>query len=208
MASAGPGRPIGRWGHRVSERKKMSIRAINLRKGMGVSWEGENWAVWSVEHVQKGKGPSCMQIELRSVATGRIVKSRFRPDDQLGEIFFDRKKMEYLYRDDKNFVVMDGETFDQVEISLDLIGDRHVYLVENCPLELAFIDGEAIQVELPNTVILTVTDTPPQVKGATATNQLKDAICGGGAKVKVPPFVENGEQINVDTRTGEYLGRA
>ena len=186
----------------------MGIRSINLRKGMGVSWEGENCVVWSVDHVQKGKGPSCMQIELRSIASGRIFRNRFRPDEQLEEVFFDRKKMEYLYRDGSNLVVMDPESYDQVEVPVDLIGDRDVFLIENCQLDVAFIEGNAVQVELPNTVILTITDTPPQVKGATATNQLKDAVCDSGAKVRVPPFVENGEQINVDTRTGEYLGRA
>ena len=186
----------------------MGTRSINLRKGMGVSYEGENWLVWSVDHVQKGKGASFMQIELRAVGSGRIVKNRFRPDEQLDEIFFNRKKMEYLYRAGDNLVLMDPESFDQVEISVELVGDRDVFLIENCQLEVAFIESECVQCELPNTVTLTVTDTPPQVKGATATNQLKDAICDSGAKVKVPPFVENGEQINVDTRTGEYLGRA
>jgi len=186
----------------------MSIRCINLRKGMGVSWEGENWVVWSTDHVQKGKGPSYLQIELRSVASGRIAKNRFRPDEQLDEVFFERKKMEYLYRNGDMLVLMDPESYDQVEVAADLVGDNDVYLTDNCPLEVAFIEGNCVQIELPNTVTLTVTDTPPQVKGATATNQLKDAVCDGGAKVKVPPFVENGEQINVDTRTGEYLGRA
>jgi len=186
----------------------MGTRSINLRKGMGVAYEGENWVVWSVDHVQKGKGASFMQIELRSVASGRIVKNRFRPDEQLDEVFFERKKMEYLYRSGDQLVLMDPESYDQVEISVDLVGDRDVFLIENCQLEVAFIEGKCVQCELPNTVRLTVTDTPPQVKGATATNQLKDAICDSGAKVKVPPFVENGEQINVDTRTGEYLGRA
>jgi elongation factor P len=174
---------------------------------MGVSWDNQNWVVWSIDHVQKGKGASFMQIELRNVANNRIVKSRFRPDEQLDEIFFERKKMEYLYRNGSDLVLMDPESYDQVEVSAELVGDRDVFLIENCQLEVAFIEGQCIQIELPNTVTLTITDTPPQVKGATATNQLKDAVCDSGAKVKVPPFVENGEQINVDTRTGEYLGR-
>jgi elongation factor P len=175
---------------------------------MGVSWEGQNWVVWSTDHVQKGKGASFMQIELRNVTNNRIVKSRFRPDEQLDEIFFHRKRMEYLYRSGDDLVLMDPESYDQVEVSAELVGDRDVFLIENCELEVAFIESQCVQIELPNTVTLTITDTPPQVKGATATNQLKDAVCDSGAKVKVPPFVENGEQINVDTRTGEYLGRA
>ena len=116
--------------------------------------------------------------------------------------------MEYLYSDGDSHVVMDGQSYEQVNVPADLIGDKGVYLTPNIMLEVAFVDGRAISAELPNTVELKVEDTPPQVKGATATNQLKDAVCDGGAKVRVPPFVENGTVIKVDTRTGEYLGRA
>jgi len=186
----------------------MAIKAINLRKGMGVMYDGQICVIWSNDHVQKGKGPSYMQAELRVVETGTILRNRFRPDETLEEVFFHRRKMEYLYRDGNNLVLMDQETFEQEEISCDLIGDRIVYLLENSPVDVSFVEGKCVQAEIENTVVLTIEDTPPQVKGATATNQLKDAVCVGGAKVKVPPFVENGEQINVDTRTGEYLGRA
>jgi len=186
----------------------MGIRAINLRKGMGVSWDNQQWLVRSIEHVQKGKGPSYMQIELRNIATGQIIRNRFRPDQQLDEVFFDHKQMEFLYRDGSHLVVMDGETYEQIEVPIELVGDKAVYLSPNVMLEVAFVAGQPMSVELPNTVMLTVTDTPPQVKGATATSQLKDAVCEGGARVRVPPFVENGQQINVDTRSGEYLGRA
>ena len=186
----------------------MAIKAISLRKGMGVMYDGQICVIWSNEHVQKGKGPSCMQAELRVVSTGTILRNRFRPDESLEEVFFTRKKMEYLYRDGNNLVVMDPEDYEQVEIPCDLIGDQMVYLLENANIDVSLVEGKALLAEIDNTVVLTIEDTPPQVKGATATNQLKDAICVGGAKVKVPPFVENGEQINVDTRTGEYLGRA
>jgi elongation factor P len=186
----------------------MAIKAINLRKGMGVQYDGQICVIWSNEHVQKGKGPSYMQTELRNVETGTIYKNRFRPDETLEEVFFHRRKMEFLYRDGDKLVVMDQETYEQEEIPADLFGDRLVYLLENTEIEVASVDGRAIQADMPNTITLTVTDTPPQVKGATATNQLKEAICETGARIKVPPFVENGEQVNVDTRTGEYLGRA
>ena len=186
----------------------MGIRAISLRRGMGVTYEGKLCVVFSNDHVQKGKGPSYMQTELRDVEAGTIYKIRFRPDDNLEEIFFDRKKMEYLYRDGASLVVMDQESYEQVEVPVDLIGDRIVFLHENAEMEIAFVEGRPVTAEIPNTVVLTVTDTPPQVKGATATSQLKDAVCDTGAKIKVPPFVENGQKVNVDTRTGEYLGRA
>lgn len=186
----------------------MGTRAINLRRGMGVSYEGKLCVVFSNEHVQKGKGPSCMQTELKDVETGTMYKIRFRPDENLEEIFFDRKKMEYLYRSGTNLVVMDGESYEQVDIPVDLIGDKILFLQENAELEICFVEGKPVTAEIPNTVVLTVTDTPPQVKGATATNQLKEAVCDTGAKIRVPPFVENGQAVNVDTRTGEYLGRA
>ncbi len=186
----------------------MGIRAINLRRGMGVNHQGHLCVVFSNEHVQKGKGPSCMQTELKDVETGTIYKIRFRPDEDLDEIFFDRKKVEYLYRDGASLIVMDQESYEQVEVPVDLVGDKIVFLLENSELEIAFVEGRPVTVEIPNTAVLTVTDTPPQVKGATATSQLKDAVCDTGAKIRVPPFVENGQKVNVDTRTGEYLGRA
>jgi len=186
----------------------MSIKAIHVRRGMGVNWRDEVWTIWKVDHVVKGKGGSVMQIELRNAKTGQIIPQRFRPDDQFEQAMFDRRKMEYLYSDGQHHVVMDPSTFEQIELPAELIGDGSVYLAPNIELEVSFVEGEAVSVELPNTVELTVVDTPPQVKGATATNQLKEAICEGGARIKVPPFVENGTRVKVDTRTGEYLSRA
>jgi len=193
--------PAGRDGN-------MSIRAIDLRRGKGVYWDNQVWVVHSREHVVKGKGQSYVQIELRNAQTGRIVKNRFRIDESLEEAFFDRKEMEYLYSDGQSHVVMDGESFEQIHLPADLIGDKSVYLAPNIMLGVSFVDGRPISAELPNTVELTVVDTPPELKGATATSQLKDAACEGGARVKVPPFVVNGTVIKVDTRTGEYLSRA
>lgn len=186
----------------------MSIRAIDLRRGMGVKFQDQVWAVFSTTHVEKGKGPSVMQIELKNANTGRIIKQRFRPDEQLEDAFFERKKMEYLYADGSNFVMMDPETYDQTEVPKEHIGEKEVYLQPNMVVEVSLAEGQIVSIELPNTVELTVVDTPPQMKGATATNQLKDAVCEGGAKVKVPPFVVNGTVVKIDTRTGEYLGRA
>lgn len=186
----------------------MSIRAIELRRGMGVQYENEVWVVFSTTHVTKGKGRSYMQIELKNANTNQLIKQRFRVDEQLEEAFFERKKMEYLYADGAHLVFMDPQTYDQTELPKSLVGDNEVYLTPNLPVEVSLAEGQPVSVELPNTVELTVVDTPPQLKGATATNQLKDATCEGGAKIKVPPFVENGTVVKVDTRTGEYLGRA
>ena len=186
----------------------MSIKAIHLRRGMGVTQKDEVWVVFSVDHVVKGKGGSIMQIELKNAKTGQIVGSRFRTTDTFEQAMFDRKKMEYLYSDGDHHVVMDRDTFEQVELPAELIGDKAVYLAPNIELEVAFVEGSAVTAELPNTVELEVVDTPPELKGATATAQTKDARCEGGARVKVPPFIKTGERIKVDTRTGEYLSRA
>lgn len=186
----------------------MSVKASNLRRGQGVLWENEVWVCFSSQHVAKGKGQSYMQIELRNAKTGQIIGRRFRVDENLEEAFFERKKMEYLYSQGQTMVLMDPNSFEQSEIPAEMLGDKTVFLVPNMEVEISYAQGEIVGIELPNTVELTVTDTPPALKGATATNQLKDAVCDGGAKIKVPPFVENGTVVKVDTRTGEYLGRA
>ena len=184
----------------------MSVRAIDLRRGLGVKFKSSMWVVFEVTHVVKGKGPSCMQAKLKDVKTGRMIEQRFNPNEKLEEIFFDRKQMTYLYSDTSSHVLMDAD-YEQVEIPIDLVGDKSVYLQPDMEIEVTFIEGMATSAELPNTVDLKVVDTTPQVKGATATNQNKDAVLEGGAKIKVPPFVENGTVVKVDTRTNEYMGR-
>ena len=186
----------------------MSIKAAELRRGMGVMYKDDVWIIFSAEHVAKGNKRSYMQIELKNAKTGQLVKDRFRVDDLIEPAIFDRKPMEYLYSDGEGHVVMDLESYEQVHMPAELIGDQRAYLSPNVRLEVSFVDGEPVAVELPNTVELKVVDTPPQVRGATATAQLKEALCEGGARIKVPPFVENGQTVKVDTRTGEYLGRA
>lgn len=186
----------------------MSIKAVELRRGMVVDYKGGYWACVGNEKVAKGKGDSFYVIKLKNVQTGQLITERFRTVHPFETVFVDRKPMEYLYSDSSSHVVMDPESYDQVELPADLIGDDAVYLVPNCTLQVGFIEGRALTVELPNSVELTIVDTPPQVKGATATSQMKDAVCEGGARIRVPPFVENGTVVKVDTRSGEYLGRA
>jgi len=184
----------------------MAIRAIDVRRGAGIKYKDAIWVVFEVDHVVKGKGPSCMQLKLKDAKTGRMIEQRFNPNDRIEEVFFDRKKMTYLYSDTFSHVLMD-EDYEQIEVPLELIGDKSVYLQPDMEIEVSFVEGRAMSAEMPNTVELKVEDTPPQVKGATATNQNKEAVLEGGAKVKVPPFVENGTVIKVDIRTNEYLGR-
>ncbi len=186
----------------------MSIKAVELRRGMVVDYKSGYWTCVSNEKVAKGKGDSFYVIKLKNIKTGQLITERFSTVDTFEPVFIDPKPMEYLNTDASSHNVMDPQSYDQVELSADLIGDDSVYLVPNCMLQVGFIEGRALTVELPNMVELTVVDTPPQVKGATATSQLKDAVCEGGARIRVPPFVENGTVVKVDTRSGEYLGRA
>lgn len=193
---------------RTGEGKGMAIKASDLRRGIAVSYKDGIWACVSNEKIAKGKGQSYQSISLKNVRTGQLISERFRTTEQFEQAIVDRKRFEYLYSDGSNHVIMDPDSYEQISIPAELIGDKSVYLTENISLEVALVEGQPILVEMPNTVDLKVIDTPPQVKGATATSQLKDAICEGGARIRVPPFVENGTLVKVDTRTGEYLGRA
>ena len=186
----------------------MSVKAIDLRRGNTVNWKHGIWVCVTNEKVAKGNWRSYQVIQLKNVKTGQVLKERFRTDEEFEQAVIDRKAMTYLYSDTASHVLMDNESFEQIEMPADMIGDDAVYLAANLEVQVVYVDGMAASVELPNTVELTVVDTTPQVKGATATNQLKDAVCEGGARLRVPPFVENGTIVKVDTRTGEYLGRA
>ncbi len=186
----------------------MSIEAIDLRRGKAFIYKSNVCVVVDNVKVAKGKGQSYQVVQFKNVRTGQLFKERFRTTESFEEAFVDRKEMEYLYSDGSSHVLMDGESYEQVNIPAELIGEKSVYLTPNCIISATFVEGECVLAELPNTVELEIKDTPPEVKGATATNQLKEATCEGGARVRVPPFIENGTKIKVDTRTGEYLGRA
>ncbi len=185
----------------------MAQKVSDYKRGMAAWWKDDMYVFGDMQHVKPGKGPAYLQCKMKKVSDGSVVTTRFRNDDTLEAIHFDRKPMEYLYSDANSHVMMDTETYEQTEVPREVLGERAVYLTENCTVTICFVEGKIISAELPNSVQLVVEDVPPNVKGATATNQLKDAVCVGGAKVKVPPFVENGCLIEVDTRTGDYAGR-
>lgn len=185
----------------------MAVKAIDLRRGGAVNFKNGIWVCVDNQKVAKGNWRSYQVIQLKNVQTGQLIEDRFRTDEQFEEAFLERKQMEYSYTNGNKLVVMDPVTFEEVELDIELIGKLVVFLTPNLPLEVVLVEGKAVTIDLPNTVDLKVTDTPPQVKGATATNQLKDAVCEGGARIRVPAFVENGTMVRVDTRTGEYLGR-
>jgi elongation factor P len=186
----------------------MPIKAIDLRRGMAVNFKDGIWVCVDNQKVAKGNWRSYQVIQLKNLKTGQLIEDRFRVEEPFEQAILDRKEMEYLYSDSTSHVVMDGDSYEQVHLPVELIGDQKVYLVPNITLQVAFVDGKPVTVELPNTVELTVVQAPPQVKSATATSQMKDALCEGGARIKVPPFIEIGGKVKVDTRTGQYISRA
>ncbi|MBK9129089.1 MAG: elongation factor P [Phycisphaerales bacterium] len=185
-----------------------AMKASELKKGKVIQYEGALYSIFDIERVSKGNWRSYLQIKLKSIKDGRVIDARFGVDDRVETAFVDTRVYQYLYRDGDSFVVMDEKTYDQINIASELIGEGALYLRGNEQLTVQFIDGKIVGVELPNVVELTITDTPPVVRGATATNQTKEAVLETGLRVRVPPFIENGETIRVDTRSGEYLERA
>ena len=183
------------------------IKASDIRKGRTILHDGTLFVCHDAQHVAKGNKRSYMQTKLKNLKSGAMIEVRFSVDDKIDIPFVDSKQYEFLYRDGKDFVFMDCETFDQMPIDPDLIGDGSNYLIPNTKVTCDIYEGAIIGVELAHTVELTVTDTPPVVKGATATNQPKDAILETGVRVRVPAFIAPGEKIRVDTRTGDYIER-
>lgn len=183
------------------------IKATEIRRGMALNMEGTVYVVHEFQHVAKGNWRSYIQLKLRNIKTGQLIEQRIRSTDTVEEAFIDKKELEYIYSQGKEHVFMDHSTYEQFPIDDDIIHDIMPWLKPNTMVEVMISEGSIVSVEPPNTVELQVTDTPPGIKGATATNQNKDATLETGARVKVPPFIEIGEMIRVDTRTGEYIER-
>lgn len=184
------------------------IKASDVRKGRTIIYDGGLYVCHDAQHVAKGNKRSYMQTKLKDLKSGAIIDVRFNVDDKLEVPYVESKEYEFLYHDGQHHVFMDTETFDQIPIDEELIGDGTAYLIANTRVTCDIYQGAIIGVGLPNTVELTVSETPPVVKGATVTNQPKEAVLETGARVRVPGFIEPGERIRVDTRTGEYIERA
>ena len=184
------------------------LKAVELRKGKTVLHDGELCVVHEVSHVAKGNKRSYMQAKLKKLKGGAMMSVRYSVDDRIEIPFVESKEYQFLYKEGADFVMMDSETFDQFPVNADVVGDAATWLAPNETVACQFYEGQIISFELPHIVELVVKETTPSIKGATATNQLKDAILETGVKVRVPPFIEEGTRIRVDTRTGEYVERA
>jgi elongation factor P len=183
------------------------MRAAEMKKGQTIIVDGNLYAVVDYQHVKLGKGGAVYQTKLKNIVEGTTQTIRFRSEEVIEEAFLDKRTYEFLYSSGSEHVLMDVETYDQISLDDDAFGDGPKYLKPNTRLQVSMYNGKPIIVTLPNTVDLEVTDTPPEIKGATATNQYKSATLETGLIVAVPPFVKNGDIIRVDTRTGEYVTR-
>lgn len=191
----------------------MPIKATEVRRGQALMYEGQLHIVLDTEHVKPGKGPAYVQAKMKNNETGTIKVNRLNSSDKLEDVSIDRRTMQYLYDSSGQgigpFVFMDNETYDQMEIDGDVIPtDQSQWLKENLDVQVQIFDGRPLGIELPASIELTITETTPQPKGATATNQLKEATVETGARVRVPPFIEVDQVIKVNPSTGEYLGKA
>ena len=184
------------------------ITAGDFRKGVTFEINGEPHVVLDFQHVKPGKGAAFVRTKYKNILTGAIREDAFNPSDKFPKAHIDTKTMQYLYNDGELYYFMDGETFEQVPISKDDVEDAMKYLRENDETTIKFYKGSPFQVEPPNFVDLEVVETEPGVRGDTATNVTKAATVETGAVIQVPVFIEAGEKIQIDTRTGDYLGRS
>jgi elongation factor P len=186
----------------------VAIEYNDVRKGMVIVGEDNQlYHVLDRNLNTPGNWRAMLTLKLRNLKTGTIIEKRVRPDDKVETAFLDKREMEYIYQDASGYVFMDLETYDQVTLAPELVGDLMQYLKPNTRAMVIFFEGKPISVELPPTVELEVVETEPSLKGATAAAQYKPAILETGLRIMVPPFINVGEKIKVDTRTGEYLER-
>lgn len=183
------------------------ISSNDFRPGVVVTLDGELFAIVESQHVKRGRGSAYVRAKVRNLKTGAITERTFNAGERVPHAFLERRPMQYLYHQDDDYVFMDQQSYEQVTLRADLLGDATRYLRDNTVVTVVYTDERPIAVELPNAVDLTVVDTAPGIRGDTAAGGSKPARLETGATVQVPLFVEVGEVIRVDTRTGQYLER-
>lgn len=184
------------------------MKASDMRPGMAFMVDGQLCICTQATHVTPGNLRAFVQAKLRRLSDGVIMEKRLRSTEEVEQAFLDKRDMEYLYSDKDSHVFMDTTTYDQITVSDELLGDTVKYFKPNTPVTALMHGNEIVSIELPKVVELKVTDTTPVMKGATATNQMKDATLETGLRTRVPPFIEIGEVVRVNTEDGSYLSRA
>ena len=184
------------------------ISAGEFRKGITFEMNGEPHVILDFQHVKPGKGSPFVRTKYKNILTGATREEAFNPNDKFPKAHIETKKMQYLYNDGELYYFMDVETYDQIPMSLDKVEDAIPYVKEGTNVTVRFFKGQPFSVEAPNFVVLEVTDTEPGFKGDTASNTYKPATLETGYSLQVPLFVNTGDKIRIDTRTGEYMERA
>lgn len=186
----------------------VSVIASNVRKGNIIDKEGKLYVVLSAENFHPGKGTPTTQIEMRRISDGVKVNDRYKTTDSLEKAFVDMTTFQYLYQDGEAFVFMDPVSFDQVHVSKDILGDQIPYLQENMEVTLSLHNGVPIAIELPSRIILEITETEPVVKGQTASSSFKPAMLSNGVRTMVPPHINVGTRVVINTEDGSYVERS
>ena len=180
----------------------------DLKNGMTLNLDGQLWSVVDFQHVKPGKGGAFVRTKLKNVLSGKVVDRTFNAGVKVDVANVDKREMQYLYREGEDFVFMDTQDYDQPRISAATVGGAADYLLEDQTVTVAFNDGNPLYVELPAAVELTVEHTDPGLQGDRSTGGTKPATLETGAQIQVPLFITTGEKVKVDTRTGDYMGRA
>jgi elongation factor P len=183
------------------------ISSNDFRTGVTVEMDGYVWRVVEFLHVKPGKGSAFVRTKLKNVQTGNTIDKTFRAGETIPQANLEKRSMQYTYKDGEEFVFMDMQSYEETRMSSDNLGDRINFLKEEMAVNVIFWDERVLEIELPTSVVLEITETDPGVKGDTATGGTKPAIVETGAQVMVPLFITIGEKIKVDTRDGSYLGR-
>lgn len=182
--------------------------ANDLRRGMAINYNGDIAVVLDMQHRTPGNLRAFVQASIRSIKTGKSSDVRFSSTEKIEVIPMMTTKMEYSYKDGDDFVFSNPETYDTVTVSPEIVGDAMNYLIENATVTATFVDDKLVQIELPSSVVLTVTDAPDGIRGDSANNVQKPVTMETGITLQVPLFIKTGEKLKVDTRTGKYMERA
>ena len=184
----------------------MQVSTADFKKGLKIQFDGAPYSIVDFQHVKPGKGGAFVRTKLKHMRLGRVIDNTFRAGEKVELVDFEEKGMQYLYKDDR-YHFMDLETYDQISLSADEVGDARDFLKENIEVEILFIDGSPVTVELPNFIELRIAKTDPGIRGDTASGGSKPATLETGAVIQVPLFLNEGDVVKVDTRSGDYLGR-
>ena len=184
----------------------MQASTAEFKKGLKIQFDGQPYTIVDFQHVKPGKGGAFVRTTLKHLRQGRVIDNTFRAGEKVELVDFEDKHMQYLYKDDR-YHFMDSETYDQISLSAEEVGDARDFLKENTDVDILFIDGSPVTVELPTFMELAITKTDPGIRGDTASGGSKPATLESGAVVQVPLFLNEGDIVKVDTRSAEYLGR-